>query len=79
MFYQSGFCAMSIGDPLSRALYNRKRREGKHHTQALIAFARRRVTVLWVMLHTRQAFGPTRRLLDSHIDVVTLALCQLLF
>jgi transposase len=61
VFYQSAFCAVSIGDPLSRAFYDRKRREGKHHTQALIALARRRVTVLWTMLHTREAFGPMRK------------------
>jgi transposase len=61
VFYQSAFCAVSIGDPLSRAFYDRKRREGKHHTQALIALARRRVTVLWTMLHTREAFDPMRK------------------
>jgi hypothetical protein len=46
---------------LSRAFYDRKRREGKHHSQALIALARRRVTVLWAMPHTRQAFDPMRK------------------
>ena len=61
VFYQSAFCAVTIGDPLSRAFYDRKRREGKHHTQALIALARRRVTVLWTMLHTREAFDPMRK------------------
>jgi transposase len=61
VFYQSAFCAVSIGDPLSRAFYDRKRGEGKHHAQALIALARRRVTVLWTMLHTREAFDPMRK------------------
>jgi transposase len=61
IFYQSAFCAVSTGDPLSRAFYDRKRREGKHHTQALIALARRRVTVLWTMLSRREAFDPIRK------------------
>ena len=42
----------------SRAFYDRKRREGKRHHQALIALARRRIDVLWAMLHTRQPFRP---------------------
>ena len=61
VFYQSAFCAVSIRDPLSRAFYDRKRKEGKHHTQALIALARRRVTVLWTMLQRREAFDPDRK------------------
>ncbi|MCZ8148363.1 MAG: tripartite tricarboxylate transporter substrate-binding protein [Roseomonas sp.] len=61
VFLQSAFCAVMTGDPLSRAFYDRKRREGKHRTQALIALARRRVTVLWAMLHSRQNFDPTRK------------------
>ena len=61
VFYQSAFCAVSTGDPLSKAFYDRKRREGKHHTQALIALARRRVTVLWTMLQRRETFDPHRK------------------
>jgi len=61
VFYQSAFCAVSTKDPLSRAFYDRKRREGKHHTQALIALARRRVTVIWTMLQRREAFDPDRK------------------
>jgi hypothetical protein len=34
----------------SRTFYRRKRDEGKGHTQAVIALARRRVNVLWAML-----------------------------
>jgi len=41
VFYQSAFCSLSHDD--SRAFYARKRREGKHHHQAVIALARRRV------------------------------------
>jgi transposase len=54
VFYQSAFCSLS--HPLSRAFYDRKRREGKRHHQAVIALARRRVNVLWAMLADRQPF-----------------------
>ena len=61
VFYQSAFCAVSTKDPLSKAFYDRKRLEGKHHTQALIALARRRVNVLWTMLQKRETFDPKRK------------------
>jgi transposase len=61
VFVQSAFCAVMTGDPLSRAFYDRKRREGKHRAQAVIALARRRVTVLWTMLRSRQSFDPARK------------------
>ena len=61
VFYQSAFCAVATKDPLSKAFYARKRREGKHHTQALIALARRRVTVLWTMLQRRETFDPNKK------------------
>jgi len=61
VFYQSAFCAVSSKDPLSKAFYDRKRREGKHHTQALIALARRRVTVIWTMLQRREAFDANKK------------------
>jgi transposase len=34
----------------SKTYYDRKRAEGKRHTQAVIALARRRLNVLWAML-----------------------------
>jgi hypothetical protein len=34
----------------SRTLVGRKRAEGKSHKQALIALARRRMSVIWAML-----------------------------
>ena len=40
----------------SRSFYDRKRAEGKKHTQALIALARRRVNVLWAMLRDGTTF-----------------------
>lgn len=55
VFYQSSFCALQH-DELSRAFYDRKRKEGKRHHQALIALARRRINVLHAMLRTRTEF-----------------------
>lgn len=60
VFYQGAFCAVCAKDPLSKGFYDRKRREGKHHVQALIALARRRVTVLWTMIQRRQTFDPLK-------------------
>ena len=54
VFYQSAFC--SLGHPDSRAFYDRKRRQGKRHHQAVLALARRRINVLWALLTTRQLF-----------------------
>jgi len=56
VFYQSAFCA--LGHPDSRAFYDRKRRQGKRHQQAVLALARRRINVLWAVLHSRTAFQP---------------------
>lgn len=56
VFYQSAFC--SLGQHDSRAFYNRKRREGKRHHQAVIALARRRINVLWALIHSRTPFQP---------------------
>jgi transposase len=55
IFYQSAFCSL-IGSGASRAFYERKRKEGKAHKQAVIALARRRVNVLWAMLRDGQAY-----------------------
>jgi transposase len=55
VFYQSAFSSLR-GAPESRAYYERKRTEGKRHTQALIALARRRVNVLWAMLRDGTTF-----------------------
>jgi len=56
VFYQSAFSSLR-GCAESRAFYAaRKRAEGKRHTQALIALARRRVNVLWAMLRDGTTF-----------------------
>ncbi|MFH9016725.1 hypothetical protein ACH4C6_36385, partial [Streptomyces sp. NPDC017943] len=47
------------GQPLeSRAYYDRKRHEGKHHVAALIALARRRIDVLFAMLRDGTFYQP---------------------
>jgi transposase len=55
VFYQSAFASLR-SCPASRVFYERKRAEGKRHTQALIALARRRVNVLWAMLRDGTTF-----------------------
>jgi transposase len=46
-------------DPASRTYYDRKRAEGKRHTQAVLALARRRLNVLWAMLRDHTTYQPT--------------------
>jgi len=46
-------------DPASRTYYDRKRSEGKTHTQAVLALARRRLNVLWAMLRDHAVYQPT--------------------
>lgn len=40
----------------SRIFYDRKRSEGKRHTQAVLSLARRRVNVLWALLRDQRCF-----------------------
>ncbi|WP_240677084.1 transposase, partial [Actinacidiphila soli] len=47
-FFLAAFA--SLADPASRTYYDRKRTQGKTHTQALLCLARRRVDVLFAML-----------------------------
>ena len=46
-------------DTASRTYYDRKRSEGKTHTQAVFALARRRLNVLWAMLRDHTTYQPT--------------------
>jgi transposase len=55
VFFQSAFASLRSSSE-SRSFYDRKRREGKRHTQALIALARRRVNVVWAMLRDGTTF-----------------------
>jgi transposase len=48
VFFQAAFA--SLHEAGSRAYYDRKRSEGKRHSQAVLALARRKVDVLWAML-----------------------------
>jgi transposase len=43
----------------SRRFYDRKRAEGKRHTQAVLALARRRVNVLWALLRDGRTYELT--------------------
>ncbi|MDX2565193.1 IS110 family transposase [Streptomyces sp. TX20-6-3] len=43
----------------SRRFYERKRAEGKRHIQAVLALARRRVNVLWALLHDGRRYELT--------------------
>ena len=45
-------------DSASRTYYDRKRTEGKTHTQAVLALARRRLNVLWAMLRDHALYQP---------------------
>jgi transposase len=45
-------------DAASRTYYDRKRAEGKRHTQAILALARRRLNVLWAMLRDGTLYQP---------------------
>jgi transposase len=55
--YLSAQIAVRI-DPASRTYYDRKRTEGKTHTQAVLALARRRLNVLWAMLRDHAIYQP---------------------
>ncbi|MYW00467.1 IS110 family transposase [Streptomyces sp. SID3343] len=55
VFYQSARISVRCC-AASQTYYDRKRGEGKSHTQAVIALARRRVNVLWAILRDRQPY-----------------------
>lgn len=57
VFYTSALVSISC-NPESRAFYDRKRAEGKKHTQAVLALARRRVNVIWALLRDNRAYTP---------------------
>lgn len=48
----------ALGDPASRAYYDKKITQGKHHTQALLCLARRRADVLFAMLRDGTFYEP---------------------
>lgn len=57
VFYTSALISIRY-NPESRRFYDRKRREGKRHTQAVMALARRRVNVLWALLRDGRCYEP---------------------
>src|SRR5215472_6724492 len=55
VFYTSALISIRHS-PDSRAFYDRKRAEGKKHTQAVLALARRRVNVIWALLRDQRPY-----------------------
>lgn len=55
--FQAAFIAARTC-PVSKSFYERKRREGKSHKQALIALARRRINVIWAIFRDRTVYAP---------------------
>jgi transposase len=55
VFYTSALISIRC-NPESRRFYDRKRSEGKRHTQAVMALARRRVNVLWALLRDGRCY-----------------------
>ena len=55
VFYYSAMISIT-NCPESRRFYDRKRAEGKKHTQAVLALARRRVNVLWALLRDNRPY-----------------------
>lgn len=58
VFYTSALISVRCC-PDSRRFYDRKRAEGKRHTQAVLALARRRVNVLWALLRDGRIYQLT--------------------
>ncbi|WP_435592810.1 IS110 family transposase [Nocardia sp. bgisy118] len=57
VFYYSAMVSIRCC-PQSRQFYDRKRAEGKKHTQAVLALARRRVNVLWALIRENRPYEP---------------------
>ncbi|MFE7243794.1 IS110 family transposase [Streptomyces sp. NPDC057580] len=55
VFYTSALISIRSCDA-SRRFYERKRAEGKRHTQAVLALARRRVNVLWALIRDGRCY-----------------------
>jgi transposase len=55
MFYYSAMISIATCEE-SRRFYDRKRAEGKKHTQAVLALARRRVNVLWALIRDKRTY-----------------------
>jgi transposase len=64
VFYYSAMISIATC-PESRRFYDRKRAEGKKHTQAVLALARRRVNVLWALIRDDRPYQATPPLRDA--------------
>jgi transposase len=64
VFYLAALSAIKPDGP-SRTFYQRKRAEGKLHTQALIALARRLIDVIWALLRDGREFHPSPPLIAA--------------
>ncbi|WP_328600680.1 IS110 family transposase [Actinomadura physcomitrii] len=51
--------------PESKTFYERKRREGKRHNQAVLALARRRLNVLWALIRDHRRYQPAPPLANA--------------
>ncbi|CAM4528971.1 IS110 family transposase [Nocardia ninae] len=56
VFYMAALSSIRRADGPSRAFYQKKRAEGKAHTQALIALARRLIDVIWALTRDNRTF-----------------------
>nr|MDK8648793.1 IS110 family transposase [Corynebacterium sp. MSK082] len=52
---QSSFASIRFHER-SRQFYERKRKEGKRHNAAVVALARRRLTVLYAMMRNHECY-----------------------
>ena len=57
LFYSTWVASHS--DPISKAYYDRKRADGKHHNTAVICLAHRRCNVIFAMLPHSTYYQPT--------------------
>ncbi|ARE79431.1 IS110 family transposase (plasmid) [Streptomyces sp. Sge12] len=64
VFYTSALISIRSCEE-SRRFYERKRAEGKRHTQAVLALARRRVNVLWALIRDGQCFQHGLRVITA--------------
>ncbi len=64
VFYTSALISIRSCDD-SRRFYERKRSEGKRHTQAVLALARRRVNVLWALIRDGQCYQSNLRVTSA--------------
>jgi transposase len=55
VFYYSAMISIATCEE-PRRFYDRKRAEGKKHTQAVLALARRRVNVLWALIRDKRTY-----------------------